>query len=376
MRLSKFHLFLTFFALMLLRVVVGFHFFMEGADKVKNGFTAEYFLAAAKGPFADQFHSMLDDDSGDLKFCLTENSETGKAELNPELTFAIWDDFFDRAYGHYKFGDVDLEQKLVERRKTLGEEISKARENQDKSVNTRELEAQRAKDEKSILKLRKQLETGEAILQSHMEELQYWLDVNEIELMAYFGTQHRESGFDRDGDSKEEVAVYVDSLRDQVTTIKSDRKKQKGQWAAEIDAIWDSYETQINGLAVDAQAAKVPLTLHRPFKQKFSKLQWINRIIPWFDLVVGALLILGLFARVASLLGAGFLASVILTQPPWIPGTQPTFLYAIELVALLVIFATLAGRMGGLDFFLSQWGKKKQTESAAQPQPAAAATQA
>ena len=84
-------------------------------------------------------------------------------------------------------------------------------------------------------------------------------------------------------------------------------------------------------------------------------LQIINHIIPWFDLIVGGLLIVGLFTRLASFCGAAFLLSVIATQPPWIPGTQPTYLYAIEFMALVVIFATVAGRMGGLDFFFSGW---------------------
>ena len=32
----------------------------------------------------------------------------------------------------------------------------------------------------------------------------------------------------------------------------------------------------------------------------------IDRIVPWFDLIVGALLIVGLFTRLAALAGAGF----------------------------------------------------------------------
>ena len=79
----------------------------------------------------------------------------------------------------------------------------------------------------------------------------------------------------------------------------------------------------------------------------------IDKVIPWFDTIIGVLLILGLFSRLASGAAALFLFSVIMTQPPWIPGTQPTYFYAIELAACLVIFATCAGRMGGLDYFFS-----------------------
>ena len=355
MKFSRFHIAAAFLSLMLLRVVVGFHFFKEGTDKIQNGFTAEYFLKAAKGPLAPFFHSMLDDPNGSSKLCLVENPETGKKDINPELTFAIWDDFVDRADAYYKFGDPKLEKRLTERRDELAGKIKQARKEKDRSVNTVELEMLRAADAQSIAQLREQKQLAEDVLESTIEELDYWLQVNRVELLAYFETEDRLSGFDRDGVSKEKVAVHVDSLRGQVDSIKYDRNKQLAGWSAEVEAMWDSFESGINGLAVDSQAAKLPLEIHRPYAQSSSKLAWINQIIPWFDLIVGGLLILGLFTRLASFCGAAFLLSVIATQPPWIPGTESTYLYAIEFVALVVIFATLAGRMGGLDFFFSGW---------------------
>ena len=41
-----------------------------------------------------------------------------------------------------------------------------------------------------------------------------------------------------------------------------------------------------------------------------------------------------------------------------IPGATPTYFYVIELVALLVIATTSAGRFGGLDYFVSLIGTK------------------
>lgn len=360
MQISRFHVVLAFVALMLLRITVGFHFFKEGTDKIQNGFTAEYFLKAAKGPFAPYFHSMLDDPNDVWKFGLTEN-ESGKKDVSPELSIALWDDFVDRAVNYYNFSDDELIQTLESRRDDLKAEIIRARESGDASVNTRELEAVRQAAAESIALLRNQKQQAKEILEIHVDELDYWFAVNRIELLAYFETADRVKGFDRDGASKEKVAVYVDSLRDQVTSISYDRDKQKNGWAGEVEAIWDSFESEINGLATDAQAKKKPLELHRPFKQSNSKLRWINQIIPWFDLTVGVLLMVGLFTRLASLCGAAFLLSVIATQPPWIPGTQPTYLYAIEFMALVVIFATVAGRMGGLDFFFSGWRSNSNT---------------
>ena len=125
-----------------------------------------------------------------------------------------------------------------------------------------------------------------------------------------------------------------------------------------MTGIWDSYENQVNGLAVYKQAEKAPLKIHRPFDQENSFSKWVDAVIPWFDTVVGGLLIIGLFSRLASLSAAIFLFSVVMTQPPWIPGTTPTYFYVIELVALLVIATTSAGRFGGLDYFVGLFTAK------------------
>ena len=332
LQLSKFHWFLAFVALMVLRVAVGYHFFKEGSAKIQDGFTAEYFLAAAKGPLAPYFHSMLDDPSGRQKLCVVDrnapsNTETIEqqdrqpaVEMEPDfdtdstLTFAIWNDFIDRASHYYEFGPDQIKE-------------------------------------------------ADVILATHEDELTYWLDANRTELISHFATANRLVGFDRDGSQRDKVAIEVASLRGQVDTIRTDRTKKIKGWSGEVTAIWDSLENQINSIALQAPAKNTPVAakrlaknnpypIHRPFAQKYSKLQVIDKFIPWFDLVVGVLLILGLFTRFASLMGAGFLASVIATQPPWIPGTTPTYYQAIEMFALLVIFATCAGRLGGLDFFL------------------------
>ena len=114
---------------------------------------------------------------------------------------------------------------------------------------------------------------------------------------------------------------------------------------------------------MDAQAERPYLTIHRPFDQENSKLKVINLVIPWFDTIVGVLLIIGLFSRLASGAAAVFLASVIATQPPFVPGTPPMYFYCIELAACLVIFATCAGRFGGLDFFLGSARSKSRNDT-------------
>ncbi len=312
--MSRFQLTCIFTSLILLRVVVGFHFFKEGTTKLQSGnFSAKPFLSEAKGPYADYFHPFLDDPHGVVRLCLkTENplvatdEEFQSPEISADFTFAIWNDFRDRLHDHYQFED------------------------------------------------RNQVVRAERILSEHKQLLEEFLDANRDELIVHFGSTDRLNGFDRDGSARQLTAEKVESLREQVETIKSDRRRKLQGWLREVESIWDSLEQQLNEVAVDSQRDQPALTLHRPFSQPLSWQKAIDRVIPWFDTIVGALLILGLFTRFASLAAAMFLASVIATQPPWIAGTAPTYLYFVELAACLVIFATAAGKIGGLDFFLSK----------------------
>lgn len=55
-------------AIVLLRVGVGWHFYMEGATKVRGGdFQSEGFLKGAEGPLADQFHALVWDYNGNVR---------------------------------------------------------------------------------------------------------------------------------------------------------------------------------------------------------------------------------------------------------------------------------------------------------------------
>lgn len=355
--LTRTQLVTAFIALMLLRIAVGFHFFKEGTNKLKSGtFDAKYFLASAKGPLAPYFKSMLDDPDGRIKLCIAKPGDSDFAdgvELNPEFTFLIWDNFVDEVSSYYGFGSPELEQEIAERRERLAKQITEARESGSATVDTDDLERQREIDERSILALRQQPRQAEAIFSDHKQQLVEFLDQYETDLISHFSTSDRLRGFAKDGQSREQVAIYVESLRDQVDTIRSDRQKQLSQWSAEVVGIWDSLEDQLNSLAVDKQAELPHYPIHRPFDQENSKIKVINKVIPWFDTIVGVLLIVGLFSRLAAGAAGLFLASVIATQPPFIPGTEPTYLYAIELAACLVIVATCAGRMGGLDYFFS-----------------------
>lgn len=369
--MSRFQLLAITLALVALRLSIGFHFFFEGTDKLKQGnFQAAYFLNGAKGPFAPWFQQMLDDPQGEQKLCVVRPERDGRkvVDVDPSLTFALWDDFVDRASAHYGFDGDRTREKLedsIERLRKAAAESPGAAE---------ELTAQEA----ALKRIGKQRAEAAKLLKHHQQLLGDWLNENRVELIAHFSTAERLEGFQRDGAAAAKSALEVDSLRQQVDSIRSDRSGKLNQWSAQVVAIWDSLERQINGLAVGPQLELGSVAVHRPFDQPQSKLKWINRIIPWFDTTVGVLLILGLFTVPAAVAAALFLASVVLTQPFWIPGTTPTYYQLVELAGLLVIAAAGSANTLGLDYLWSliRRGKPRVVNGAAAEAAVVAASSA
>ena len=113
--LTRFNLFLIFITIIALRLVVGYHFYKEGVNKIQYGFDAQYFLKGAKGPFKDMFLSMTDDANGRLQLGITETlDKNGKTDykISDERTVAVWDDFVEQATNYYGFGSPELIEQI------------------------------------------------------------------------------------------------------------------------------------------------------------------------------------------------------------------------------------------------------------------------
>jgi uncharacterized membrane protein YphA (DoxX/SURF4 family) len=131
-----------------------------------------------------------------------------------------------------------------------------------------------------------------------------------------------------------ETDTAVTGWREQVSTIE-DRLR------ADLDAILTSEQR-------DQEATKLAVddALADPHQHR---LDFINIVATAVTIGVGACLILGFFTRLASVVGALFLLGVIASQPFWISGTAPTINQCVELAALLVLAGTGAGRWAGMD---------------------------
>jgi uncharacterized membrane protein YphA (DoxX/SURF4 family) len=104
----------------------------------------------------------------------------------------------------------------------------------------------------------------------------------------------------------------------------------------------------MNAIATSQQRSAGSVRLAKPAR-RFYDSETIDSVIPWFDAVLGVLLIAGLFTGPAALVGAAFLFSVALSQWPTAPGAIPSWPQVIEGLGLLVLAASGAGRFAGFD---------------------------
>jgi uncharacterized membrane protein YphA (DoxX/SURF4 family) len=334
-------------ALVLLRLVVGWHFFTSGMEKieydqrakqVRMPFTAAPFLSNAKGPLANFFHSQAAD-GHDWQLLLAapqQNAPLAPAEAKERAAWAA--DYQRRRADAEKnespppvefppfasyFGwasrithDWDLVLKQVESIAGLAEEQKQAAEN--------------------ALAVRRQ------------QLADYLADENE-EIVDY---QHQLWRLDN-WRSSPEADVPFEELRIAKKTTESDGAPRP--WVAQVKQLDDAYLNDLSGILTSEQrtnAATVAAMDEAQTLPQQKTLHTVNWVVTILTLAVGVCLLLGFFTRLASLAGALFLLGVIATQPPWVADASPVIInQIIEFAALLVLAGTKAGRWLGLDFF-------------------------
>lgn len=295
-------------ALVALRVGIGWHFYMEGASKIRGGdFSSVGFLNGAKGPLAGRFQNLIWDHDGEFR-------------LNQEQVNRYFAKAADDATKHFGFTDEQL--KKVSR------------------LQSRYASMNRSK--RYIGKL------NDVYADSQEEIYKFWESTERLSAME-------------DSDMWNDVA----SLRGQQETIKAERMEDVKDALASIDAVWKQYERQLNMVATPEQyQAQGYFRFRKPGEGPMTTAV-VDRIIPVFDMALGILLIIGLLTPFAGWAGALFLISVVLTQMPGYPGTQPTYFQAAEALGCIVLATTNAGRFAGLDFIPWAWMQNRKAAKAA-----------
>lgn len=294
-------------ALVGLRVGIGWHFYMEGVSKVHGGsFSSEGFLLAAQGPLADKYQEMIWDNDGRLR-------------LDQKKVNALFEAAAQKAADHFAF--------TAEQRKTLDR------------IKSRYFGIDKKK--RYIGKL------NDTYAAAEEEIFQYWESIDRLEKMK-----------------QSPMWNQVTSLRGQQEKIENDRMSGVRDALASVDAIWKQYEGRLNSVATAEQMQSAGyFHFQRPGEGVLS-IRVVDKIVPIFDMSVGILLMVGLLTPLASWAGAIFLISVVLSQMPGYPGTQPTYFQAVECLALIVLATTDAGRYAGLDFIPWAWWQRKKAAKA------------
>lgn len=140
----------------------------------------------------------------------------------------------------------------------------------------------------------------------------------------------------------------VEFLRNWIASKEVELRGTAKPWLDDIALMGQQLESNLNAVATKEQRAEGRCGI----SDRSS--MWVDTVVKYVIISVGVLLILGLFTRLASVIGMLFLLSVLSTQPPWVAGSDTTYVYyqLVEVSAFLVLIAFAAGRFAGLDYVI------------------------
>lgn len=307
-------------ALVLLRLAIGWHFFTAGMEKIERtddgyhvAFSAAPFLGMAQGPWADTFKSFAPNGHDWQKLLAVPHQkkpltaeEAEAAKQNPpykpwaERIKADWQAIADQAA-----------------------EVPGLTEDQIAAV-------------KAITK------TKQAELDAYFAD--------EVDAIA----DYRHELWRLDQWRAKPEAGTLPFEQERIAKKAADTAAKAKSWVASVNSFEQSLLADLRNTLTPQQhenTAAVAAMHAATTGPQEEKLNRVNLGATLLTLGVGICLLLGLFTRTASIVGALFLVSVIATQPPWIATAEPTINQIVELAGLLVLAGTGAGRWLGLDFF-------------------------
>lgn len=282
-------------ALAFLRIAVGLHFFLEGLSHLRDpDWSSAGFRKAAVGPLADWYRQSL--------------PETGAWSVT--LGAAGAGDAAAAAAAWKASVVADWKKLLAARQRAAP------------------LDAARTAEAEKLLA------AAAAELDAYVAGIDDDLEAYRLEIARF--AEMRKAPAARD----------VPFARERVAKKQKELASQAGGWMKDAAAIgtklvagWDEQLSAAERLRA-ADAAPPPA------------LWKADRFVSWSLVTIGACLVLGLFVKFNAVGGACFLASVIASQPFWVPGAQATYDQWVELAALLALAALPVGGWSGLDYFL------------------------
>ncbi|MDR3183736.1 MAG: hypothetical protein LBT89_12610 [Planctomycetaceae bacterium] len=303
--------------IVLLRLVIGWHFFYEGLHKFDpaEGFSAKGFLGISKGPTAQFYYNFLPDLDGIERLEIGTIKDAGGKDAK---TFTAYEKAWDEYYARYlkKYPNVKKED-------------------------------------------------ADAVFNRYLASLRAGAADTEKDIAAFKGS--RERFLQTKADLKNDTAFEQKRRWDAMMAYRSEAEK----WTGMLDKMGGGLQSDLGRLANPELAGQSGGIVTDPEKgylrylpNPFIKTQMkaMDMAVMYGLSAIGLCMMLGFCNRLACLGGAVFLVNVVLTTFP-VPGVYPplptavgNFMFVskdvVELVAMLFLASIPAGRWAGLDYFL------------------------
>ncbi len=299
-------------SLVALRLLTGWHFYNEGVKKLEPGFSSAGFLRAARGPLAPLFHSMVKGPY-DAYACLSEPHELGSRSADDPGPTDGWVERIEAGWdeGLTRLGRLGVGGETADRLATLRD--------------------------------------------SHLEGVKQYLE-GESSAIA----EHQHEAWRLEGMKEEAGRSPAPFQSERIAEKESEVWRTMQPWVKTVEGLQGDYFE-----AVSAASAESGLSARRVAGalSERSLLGWIDSLVTWTVLVCGVCLFLGFATRIAAVVAAGFLVSLVMMQPPWagVEMKEADF-WSIEIAAFLVIAALGAGQWAGLD---GLFGRRRADSNAA-----------
>jgi len=315
----------TGISLILLRLIIGWHFLFEGLHKIHSlyspkPFSSEIYFRESSGPLGKFMKGFLPDPDSELLAKLDEKSITNE-----------WNSTLKDFSSSYQLSPD--QQKSAE--EALEKNLKKALDWFKEGKKEIEIPSPDGKP------------TGTLKINYTIPQ---WL--------TYYKTKLDELDKIRSDDRSWYLGKELDKAR--IASTRAEISKSRKE-------LTDEYESQKNTLTSDLQkllTVEQKSTVLPPSQKKLGFIHWINLMTIFGITAIGAGLFLGLFTRIACLGGIGFLAMTYLTIPPfpWLPVpplNEGNYVFVnknlVEMFAMIVLVTTNSGRWFGLDAILANW---------------------
>ena len=327
---------LTAYFLVCLRLAIGWHFIIEGYDKIESvwrgpseisrPWSSEQYLREASGPFGGQFRKIAGDPDEQLLALLdvkNRKADPAAERLSPALNDQ-WEAYFQQFTEHFGVRD---------------EQRTKARDLFENHKNA----------------LGRWLVEGSKPVEKTFISGNVKVPMTTPERIAAYKAKLKDV---RDMLEKELPAFEKDVLQNKVNAAKAELRKARADLQGDLNDAFAKMQKELDGVLTTEQKEKgtAPRTANAN-----TQLQWVDWLTRWGLFAVGLCLLIGLFTRPACLSGAALLLLFYLAMPPLpglpdVPRAEGHYLFInknlIEMLALLALATTRSSTWFGLDGLL------------------------